>query len=258
MDINERKKLIGKRLNTVLAMRNVKQKDLAKHLGIQDNAVSYFCKGDRTPNTAQLAEICDYLEISADYLLGRSEVASNSITVQQIAEKTGLSEKNIEDMILCNRDIIPGDLNDFLNFILQTAMDTGLVRKYIQMKEALHTPSIGPCVNAVMKERKKYFPEGISAIAVQNGVEKALGNFIGEAKGICMLSPEDAFTFYCMKISEVMYGALIRTYQPENQWGDIEGFKEDMIEEIQKENEALLKSKKKGGGKNGLHSRTKR
>lgn len=64
------RKIIGLRINTALALRNVKQKELAKVLGVSANAVSYFCSGARTPNTWQLIKIAEYLEVSADYLLG--------------------------------------------------------------------------------------------------------------------------------------------------------------------------------------------
>ena len=263
MDSKEMKKLIGQRLNAALAMRNVKQKDLAKHLEIQDNAVSYFCKGDRTPNTVQLAEICDFLDVSADYLLGRSDVASNSITIQQISEKTGLNEKNIKDMMMCNEGEFPIILlNDFINFLIGVVMDYNLENEYIDMLHALERPSIGPCMNALQDglDVEKYFPEGLSQFAVQRGAERVFGETPGSGRDIgdCQLSPEDAFAFYCMKISDIIRIQLIRTYRPKNKWAYIDDIRDDMIKAIQEENVIVAELKKRWEEKkkNGEYSGT--
>ena len=53
-----------------LRFRDVMQKDLALDLGVTSNTVSYWCCGDRKPNVDQLAQIAQYLNVSADYLLG--------------------------------------------------------------------------------------------------------------------------------------------------------------------------------------------
>ena len=42
------KKQFGIRLNSALAKRNMKQKELAAALGVTDNTVSYFCSGSRS------------------------------------------------------------------------------------------------------------------------------------------------------------------------------------------------------------------
>ena len=65
-------KAIGKRINTLLAEKERKQKELAAYLGVQDNTISYFVSGRRTPNTEQLVKIADFFNVSADYLLGRT------------------------------------------------------------------------------------------------------------------------------------------------------------------------------------------
>ncbi len=86
--------LIGKRINETLAIKDVKQKDLAKVIGVTDNTISYFVSGKRTPNTEQIIEIAKFLNVSADYLLGLSTNMTTDAELQAVCEFTRLSEEN--------------------------------------------------------------------------------------------------------------------------------------------------------------------
>ena len=89
-------KIIGQRINAALALRNVKQKELATGIGLsQDNTVSYWCSGKRKPNIEQIIQIAKFLNVSSDYLLGLSDVPTNDIQLKEICNYTGLSEKSI-------------------------------------------------------------------------------------------------------------------------------------------------------------------
>ncbi len=60
---NNYNEIIGQRINAALALSNIKQKELAKELGVKDNVVSYWCSGKRTPNTEQIIKISKMLNI---------------------------------------------------------------------------------------------------------------------------------------------------------------------------------------------------
>lgn len=90
------KQIIGQRINTVLAIRNIKQKDLANAIGVSDNIISYYVSGKRTPNTEQIIAISKYLDVSSDYLLGLSDVQSANIELKAICKYTGLSEQALQ------------------------------------------------------------------------------------------------------------------------------------------------------------------
>lgn len=90
--------IIGQRINKALAFRNVKQKELAKELGVKDNVVSYWCSGTRTPNVQQIIQISKILNVSADYLTGISEAKTNDIEVKAICDYTGLTEDIINTL----------------------------------------------------------------------------------------------------------------------------------------------------------------
>ncbi len=86
---------IGKRIETALTLSGKKQKDLAEYLGILPNTISYFCKGTRTPNTEQIIKIAQFLDVSADYLLGLSDNMTIDADIQTACKVTGLSQNTI-------------------------------------------------------------------------------------------------------------------------------------------------------------------
>lgn len=97
------KKIIGSRINSALAMNNTLQKELAKQLNVKDNIVSYWCKGERTPNTSQIIQIANCLNVSTDYLLGLSDVATNDKDLQFICDYIGLSAENVTNLNFVKR-----------------------------------------------------------------------------------------------------------------------------------------------------------
>lgn len=93
---NITKKIIGKRIATAIADKNVTQKELAEHLNVKPNVISEFCKGGRVPNAEQIIKIADFFNISADYLLGRSEIKTIDPDMQAAIKYTGLSEEALK------------------------------------------------------------------------------------------------------------------------------------------------------------------
>ena len=92
------KKKIGERINAALIKENKKQKELAQELGVTDNTISYFVTGTRTPNIEQIIKIASYLNTTADYLLGITDVKVPNLDTRSISEKTGLSEEAIQKL----------------------------------------------------------------------------------------------------------------------------------------------------------------
>ena len=65
---------IGQRLKKVLNDRGMMQKELAEKIGVNEMAISRYIHGGRMVSVSILIDICKALNISADYLLGLSEV----------------------------------------------------------------------------------------------------------------------------------------------------------------------------------------
>lgn len=89
------KKEIGIKINTLLALQNKKQKDLAKELGVSDNTISYFAKGERAPNLEQIIKISKIFNVSTDYLLGIEKEPTNDKDLQFVCKYLGVSSKSV-------------------------------------------------------------------------------------------------------------------------------------------------------------------
>ena len=94
----DNKKIISSRIKSALAMNNTLQRELAKQLNVKDNIVSYWCKGHRTPNTSQIIQIANYLNVSTDYLLGVTDVTTTDKDLQFVCDYTGLKEETIKQL----------------------------------------------------------------------------------------------------------------------------------------------------------------
>jgi transcriptional regulator with XRE-family HTH domain len=69
------------RLKTARETRQLSQAELASLADLQASAISHFETGTRKPSFANLRRLADALDVSTDYLLGRSETMSGSATV---------------------------------------------------------------------------------------------------------------------------------------------------------------------------------
>ncbi len=107
---------IGQRINSALAKRGKKQKELAAAIGVQDNTISYFCSGARTPNAQQIIGIAKYLHVSTDYLLGLSTAMDFDTTIQEVCKYTGLSQEAVEALSFDSQQHRNGlfDIEDYL------------------------------------------------------------------------------------------------------------------------------------------------
>lgn len=107
---------IGQRINAALASSNMKQKDLAKILGVTDNTISYYCSGARTPKVEQLGVIAQVLHVTTDYLLG----LTNDPNIQPSAvDELGISEKAVTWIKSLGADNDDADKNiEIFDFLL--------------------------------------------------------------------------------------------------------------------------------------------
>ena len=64
-------KIFHERLKETLKQKKVSQNELAKRIGVRQNAVWEWCNVG-TPSVERLKQICEILNVSADFLLGLS------------------------------------------------------------------------------------------------------------------------------------------------------------------------------------------
>ena len=65
--------ILGERLKSLRTERNVSQKALAQICGIGDRSIKYYEAGERVPDARVIVKLCEYFDVSSDYLLGRSD-----------------------------------------------------------------------------------------------------------------------------------------------------------------------------------------
>ena len=61
---------IGDRLKYSLVIRNMKQREFAKKIGVTEVTISRYINNERQPNADMIILICRALGISSDWLLG--------------------------------------------------------------------------------------------------------------------------------------------------------------------------------------------
>lgn len=112
------KKRIGQRLNEVLSKRGILQKELAEHIGVTANTVSYYLSGERCPDMEKLIEISRFLNVSTDYLLGVSNELNIDVERTAVSQYTGLSERAVD---LLHWYCDDNERSEIINILLEDA-----------------------------------------------------------------------------------------------------------------------------------------
>lgn len=106
------------RLRGCMEKQGITQSELAKEIGKTRQAVNFYTLGETVPDADALILISRRLGVSADYLLGLSDVAALDTNIQDIHKLTGLSEKSIKGLIAL-RDNGLGHINTVFNSMLE-------------------------------------------------------------------------------------------------------------------------------------------
>lgn len=73
------------------------QEQLGEALGgVSRGSISYYEKGERVPTIEVLGIISDLFNVSADYLIGRTDVRRNDVEEQAISRRLALSSEAVE------------------------------------------------------------------------------------------------------------------------------------------------------------------
>lgn len=69
---NDMKSTISQRLTLLRQEKDISQRQAAKALGVSQALLSHYENGARKPGLAFICAACDYYDVTADYMLGRS------------------------------------------------------------------------------------------------------------------------------------------------------------------------------------------
>ncbi|WP_459195802.1 helix-turn-helix domain-containing protein [Wukongibacter baidiensis] len=71
--------MLTKRLRELRKEKKLTQNDVANKLGISQSAYNHYEKGIRIPDAITLKKLADILDVSTDYLLGRTNIKEISL-----------------------------------------------------------------------------------------------------------------------------------------------------------------------------------
>lgn len=66
--------MIETRIRELRAEKNLSQLGLAKHIGVSQKAIDYWERGINEPKASYIVALCDFFDVSADYLLCRNDL----------------------------------------------------------------------------------------------------------------------------------------------------------------------------------------
>lgn len=92
------KSYFKERFAALRADSGLSQNKLGKALSLSPATIGYYENGDRLPDIETAARIANYFNVSADYLLGLSDVKSTEQDMKTACKVTGLSEKAINNI----------------------------------------------------------------------------------------------------------------------------------------------------------------
>lgn len=168
----------AERLRTLLYETKTTQKDLSHRLGISRQAVSGYINGTSQPDYDKLLIISDFFGVSTDYLLGKVDVPTLDVQLQQVCEYTGLSEKSVNTLSTIRK--FKGDEYTILNQILEhndfiELLDTIYSHlwnadvNHYRIKNNEVEKSIAEIYSCKLSEIKKYL-ESSSQLAIQSKI----------------------------------------------------------------------------------------
>ncbi len=89
---------VALRIRDILTDRDIRHKTLAGYLNLSQGTLSNYVRGDRTIPYDVFIKIADYLNVTTDYLLGRTDEAAVPLRLNE-------SERHlIEDLRTLNPD----------------------------------------------------------------------------------------------------------------------------------------------------------
>ena len=97
-----KKNVTTQRLEALLVDSGLSQEKFADRCGLSLAALKNYISSEkpRLPNTESLLKICKAFSVSADWLLGLSDVRQPSADLRGVCEYTGLSEESVKMLVI--------------------------------------------------------------------------------------------------------------------------------------------------------------
>lgn len=135
-------KVFPTRLRELMEEKNENQQVLADALGVQRQTISNYANGQSDPNWEMIIKICTHYKVSADWMLGLTDIQTDNHDVKSICEYTGLPVNVVEllhfyaDIYLENNKLENRFLQRFLTSFLDKESINDIVQNLISASSA--------------------------------------------------------------------------------------------------------------------------
>lgn len=99
---------LGEHMMLLRKKKGISQADLGKQIGTSGDVIGRYERGDITPSIDVVAKIADALEISIDFLVGKTNIVLDKKTIDRLEDMAKLPDEKrsyiFELIDMCLRD----------------------------------------------------------------------------------------------------------------------------------------------------------
>lgn len=96
------------RLLSLRKQRDLTQSDLANKIGLNKQTISQYERGVRRPDLETLMLLCDFFNVSTDFMLGETDFTMRIVNIDDLAALDAMITKEEADMIIAYRNAPAG------------------------------------------------------------------------------------------------------------------------------------------------------
>lgn len=122
-NMSETGKIVYERIREEIDKCGLSRKELAEELGCDVSTIAKHYNGDREVNSEFIVKYAKRFNVSADYLLGLTNAATNDKDIQFICDHTGLNAAAVSTLCelkepLNIMNLVPRDIISVVNFLI--------------------------------------------------------------------------------------------------------------------------------------------
>lgn len=154
--------VFSKRLKELRQEYGLTIEEFANKVGISKSSVGYYENQNRVPDIIVAGRMADVLNVSADYLIGRSNARTQKPKLKSVCDKIGLSDKSVRMLARLKKE--KSIRLRIINLLLEQADDD------IEDDYELEGRYEGSILNAICRylERYKSYDDVITEFALED------------------------------------------------------------------------------------------